>query len=173
MRTPPASEHATGAAAALVYLAVLAAFINMYLPQAILPVLGREFGVSPSTASLSVSVMILGIAVSSLVMGPLSDRIGRKPLLVGCALALTGPSLVCALAPSWPVLLAGRLVQGLFIPGLTAVGVAYIAEEFPEGRVGRLLGGYVAATVLGGLLSRVLAGLIAEAAGWRLSLIHI
>jgi YNFM family putative membrane transporter len=167
VRTLSASEHATGAEAALLYLAVLAAFVNMYLPQAILPLLGREFGVSPSTASLSVSVMILGIAVSSLLVGPLSDRVGRKPLLVGCALALGGPSLVCALAPSWSVLLAGRFCQGLLIPGLTAVSVAYIAEEFPEKRVGRLLGGYVAATVTGGLLSRVLAGLVAEAAGWR------
>lgn len=159
--------YATLAEGALLYLVVIVAFINMYLPQAILPVLARDFGVLPSTASLTVSVMILGIAVSSLLIGPLSDRIGRKPLLVGCAFGLAAPSLLCALAPNLPLLLAGRLAQGLLIPGLTAVSVAYIAEEFPQHRVGTLLGGYIAATVTGGLLSRVLSAVIADTVGWR------
>ncbi len=151
----------------LLYGSVVAAFVNMYLTQAILPVLARDFGVSPSTASLTVSVLILGIALSSLVIGPLSDRIGRKPLLAACALLLGLPSLLCALAPTLPLLLLGRALQGLLIPGLTAVSVAYIAEEFAPGRVGVWLGGYISANVLGGLLSRVTSGLIAESVGWR------
>ncbi len=152
---------------ALLYLTVIAAFINMYLTQAILPTLARDFGVSPSTASLTLSVMILGIAVSSLVVGPLSDRVGRKPLLIGCALGLSVPSLLCAAAPNLPLLLGGRLLQGLLIPGLTAVSVAYIAEEFAPERVKVWLGGYIAATVLGGLLSRVLGSFLTATAGWR------
>ncbi len=111
--------------------------------------------------------MILGIAASSLVVGPVSDRVGRKPLLVGCALSLSVPSLLCAAAPTLPLLLGGRLLQGLLIPGLTAVSVAYIAEEFAPERVKAWLGGYIAATVLGGLLSRVLGGLLAATVGWR------
>ena len=139
----------------------------MYLTQAILPTLARDFGVSPSTASLTVSVLILGIAVSSLVVGPVSDRVGRKPLLVGCALGLSAPSLFCAAAPTLPLLLGGRLLQGLLIPGLTAVSVAYIAEEFAPERVKMWLGGYIAATVLGGLLSRVTGSFLTATVGWR------
>lgn len=139
----------------------------MYLTQAILPVLARDFSVSPSTASLTVSVLILGIALSSLVIGPLSDRVGRKPLLAGCALLLGLPSLLCAVAPTLPLLLLGRVLQGLLIPGLTAVSVAYIAEEFAPERVGVWLGGYISANVLGGLLSRVTSGFITDSVGWR------
>ena len=164
--TPPA-PYAPLWVGALLYLTVIAALINMYLTQAILPALARDFGVSPSTASLTVSVLILGVAVSSLVVGPVSDRVGRKPLLVGCALGLSVPSLLCAAAPNLPLLLGGRLLQGLLIPGLTAVSVAYIAEEFASERVKVWLGGYIAATVLGGLLSRVLGSLLTELVGWR------
>lgn len=164
---PPAAPYTSPLVGALLYLTVVVAFINMYLTQAILPTLARDFGVSPSTASLTVSVLILGIAVSSLVVGPLSDRVGRKPLLVGCALALSVPSLVCAAAPTLPLLLGGRLLQGLLIPGLTAVSVAYIAEEFAPERVKVWLGGYIAATVLGGLLSRVVGSVLTATAGWR------
>lgn len=159
--------YASGRVGLLLYASVVAAFINMYLTQAILPVLARDFDVSPSTASLTVSMLIGGIAASSLVVGPLSDRIGRKPLLAGCALLLTVPSLLCAAAPTLPLLILGRTLQGVLIPGLTAVSVAYIAEEFAPERVGLWLGGYISANVLGGLLSRVLSGLIADTVGWR------
>lgn len=170
------STYAPGRVGLLLYASVVAAFINMYLTQAILPALARDFGVSPSTASLTVSVLIFGIAVSSLLIGPLSDRVGRKPLLAGCALLLTVPSLLCAAAPSLPLLVLGRALQGVLIPGLTAVSVAYIAEEFAPERVGLWLGGYISANVLGGLLSRVLSGFLAdtvapEFGGWRLAFV--
>lgn len=161
------SEYASPRVGLLLYGSVVAAFVNMYLTQAILPVLSRDFGVSPSSASLTVSVLILGIAFSSLVIGPLSDRVGRKPLLAGCALLLGIPSLLCAFAPTLPLLLLGRTLQGLLIPGLTAVSVAYIAEEFAPEHVGVWLGGYISANVLGGLLSRVVSGFVADTVGWR------
>lgn len=139
----------------------------MYLPQPILPVLSREFGVAASTASLSISALILSLAVASLLIGPLSDRWGRKPVIAGCTLLLVVPSLLCAFAPTMNTLLLFRFLQGLLLPGLTAVSVVYIAEEFPADRVSTLLGGYIAATVAGGLLSRVLSGAVTELLGWR------
>lgn len=152
--------------AALLYAAVITGFIAMYLPQPILPQLAQAFDVSPSAASLSIGMLVMSIAVASLFVGPLSDRIGRKPVLVSCALFLAVPSLGCAFAQDLPSLLFWRAMQGLCIPGLIAVSVAYIAEEFPQ-QAGTLLGGYIAATVSGGLLSRILSGSIADAFGWR------
>jgi YNFM family putative membrane transporter len=152
---------------ACLYGSVVAAFVAMYLPQPILPVLAREFDVSASAASLAVSALILGLAAASLVWGPVSDRWGRKPVIVGCAFALVVPSLFCALAPTLWSLALFRFWQGVLLPGLTAVSVVYIAEEFEPEQVSTLLGGYIAATVSGGLLSRVLAGAVTEAADWR------
>ena len=139
----------------------------MYLPQPILPLLAQTFGVSASTASLTISALVSSLAVASLLVGPLSDRVGRRPLLVGCTLLLALPSLACAFAPTLGVLLGLRLFQGALVPGVTAVGIAFLAEEAPPERVGTLLGGYIAATVTGGLLSRVLSGAVSEAYGWR------
>ena len=152
---------------ALLYAAVVAAFIAMYTPQAVLPVIAKDLSVSPSAASLSVSVLIFGIAGASLLMGPISDRLGRKPLLVGCMLALSIPSLLCAFAPSLTTLLIWRFLQGCLVPGITAVTVSYLSEEFASSRTGALVGGYIGATVFGGLVSRVLSGFVTESFGWR------
>jgi MFS transporter, YNFM family, putative membrane transport protein len=154
------------ATALLLYLAATTAFVAMYLPQPILPVLARDFGVSPSAASLTVSALIFSLALSSLLIGPMSDRIGRKPLMAAALILLAVPSLLCAFAPNITVLLLLRFLQGMLLPGITAISVAYIAEEFPPQWLGPLLGGYIASNVLGGLLSRVLSGFTAEAFGW-------
>ena len=157
----------TWRAAALLYATVASGFIAMYLPQPILPVLAEEFGVAPSTASLTISALVLSLAASSLVIGPLSDRWGRKVVIQGCAFLLVVPSALCAFAPSIGTLLLFRFLQGFLLPGLTAISVAYIAEEFPPHRVSTLVGGYIAATVAGGLLSRILSGAVTELFGWR------
>ncbi len=151
----------------LLYAAVVAAFIAMYTPQAVLPVMARDLSVSPSAVSLSVSLLIFGIAGASLVMGPLSDRIGRKPMLVGCTLLLSVPSILCAFAPNLTTLLIWRFLQGCLVPGITAVTVTYLTEEFERGRSSALIGGYIGATVFGGLISRVLSGFVTDLFGWR------
>lgn len=139
----------------------------MYTPQAVLPVLASDLLVSPSAASLSVSVLIFGIAGASLVMGPLSDRLGRKPVLVGCTLLLSLPSLLCALAPNLTTLLVWRFLQGCLVPGITGITVTYLSEEFEGERTGTLIGGYIGVTVFSGLISRVLSGFVTESFGWR------
>lgn len=155
--------------AALLYATVASGFIAMYLPQPILPVLADEFGVVPSIASLTISALVASLAGASLIIGPLSDRWGRKIVIQGCAFLLVIPSLLCAAAPSIGLLLLFRFLQGFLLPGLTAVSVAYIAEEFPPERVSTLVGGYIAATVAGGLLSRILSGAVTEVFSWRLA----
>ncbi len=151
----------------LLYAAVVAAFIAMYTPQAVLPVIARDLSASPSAVSLTVSLLIFGIAGASLVTGPLSDRVGRKPMLVGCTLLLSVPSLLCAFAPNLGVLLVWRFLQGCLVPGITAVTVTYLTEEFERGRSSALIGGYIGATVFGGLVSRVLSGFVTDLFGWR------
>jgi YNFM family putative membrane transporter len=149
------------------YAATAAVFADMYLTQPLLPVLGREFGVPPATAGLTISAVVLMIALASSSYGPLGDAWGRKPVMVWSCALLAIPTLLCAVAPSLAVLVLLRGLQGLFVPGLTAVAVAYIGDRAPETSIGTAVGGYIGATVMGGLIGRVLSGFVADALHWR------
>ena len=142
-------------------------FANMYLTQPILPVLSQEFNLAPSTAGLSISIVVLMIAVGSLAAGPLSDRIGRKPIMVWSSLLLAFPTLLGAFAPSFTLLLVCRALQGLLIPGLTAVAVAYLGEIVAPEALGETVGGWIAANVVGGFLGRLASGIVTDFWGWR------
>ncbi len=149
------------------YAAAVVVFGDMYLTQPILPILSQEFGIAPATAGLSVSAVVLLIAVASVSYGSLSDSLGRKPVMVWSTALLTLPTLLCALAPSFGALLAFRALQGLFIPGLTAVAVAYLGDLVEPRALGAAVGGWIAANVAGGLVGRVGSGLITDVYGWR------
>lgn len=153
------------------YCAGVIVFSDMYLTQPILPQLSVTFNVAPATAGLTVSVVVLMIAFGSLAVGPLSDRLGRQPVMAGSCLLLGLPTLLCALAPSFELLLFWRALQGLCIPGLTAVAVAYLGDHLPPSALGRAVGGWIAANVAGGLSGRVFGGLISDSLGWRMSFI--
>ena len=105
-------------------------FINLYAPQPLLPELRDVYGVSTLVVSLVMSVATLALAGALLVFGPLSDAIGRGGIM-RVTLLLTGLcSLGLALAPSFEVLLALRLVQGFVLGGLPAVAIAWMGDEF-------------------------------------------
>lgn len=163
------SEPATasGSRAVALYLTGFVAFVGLYLPQPILPRLAQDFGVSAQEASGLISATIVGIALASPLVGVVSDRFGRRAILIGSALGLGLVTLACALAPTFVALLAGRFVQGVMLPGLFAVGVAYVSEALPAGTMSTVAGVYVAATVVGGMFGRVLAGSLADVLSWR------
>jgi MFS transporter, YNFM family, putative membrane transport protein len=152
-------------------LGTAAVFANMYSTQAILPQLGRAFHQPPAMAGLTVSLLVLAVAFGALVAGPLSDRLGRKPVMLGVSALLVIPTALCALAPNFGTLLAGRTLQGLLMPGLTSVAVVYIAELFPPNRRGTAMGIYVGGQVLGGLLARGASATLADRLGWRPALL--
>ena len=153
------------------YSTAVIVFSDMYITQPILPLLSQEFGVAPATAGLSVSAVVLLIALASTIYGPLSDQLGRKRVMVGSCLLLAIPTLLCAFAPSFRLLLLGRALQGLCIPGLTAVAVAYLGDTVPPAALGRSVGGWIAANVAGGLTGRVASGLITDFLGWRMAFV--
>jgi MFS transporter, YNFM family, putative membrane transport protein len=152
---------------AALYSATVACYADMYITQPVLPVLSREFGVAPAQAGLTVSAVVLAIAVASTFYGPLSDALGRKRVMVGAAALLAVPTALCAATRSFAPLLALRAAQGALIPGVTAVSIAYAGDHVGQRRLTVVVGGMIAASVAGGLLGRVAGGLIADAAGWR------
>jgi YNFM family putative membrane transporter len=153
------------------FLGTAGVFADMYTTQSILPVLGRTFGLSPAAAGLTISSVVLAVAGGSLVAGPLSDRIGRKPVIVGAATLLIVPTLLCGLAPSFASLVGLRALQGFLMPGLTSVMIVYVNERFPSTSRGTAMGVYVSGQVLGGLLARFASAMLTDALGWRRALI--
>lgn len=143
---------------------------TMYSTQAVLPELSRDFDVSPSTAGLTVSVVVVAVAAGAWVWGPVSDRYGRKRTLVAASGLLVLPTIGAALAPSFESLLVFRALQGLCMPGLLAVGLPYVAEAFVPRLGSRAMGYYVAALIAGGLVGRVGVALLTAAAEWRVAL---
>jgi YNFM family putative membrane transporter len=149
------------------YVVAISVYADMYITQPILPLISREFGVAPATAGLTVSSVVLAIALASSAYGPLGDSFGRKRVMAATCLLLAIPTLACAFAPSFGVLLAMRALQGLLIPGVTALAVAYIGDQFAAADLGALVGSFISATVAGGLIGRVVSGLIADVFSWR------
>ncbi len=145
-------------------------FAVTYSTQAILPELGRDFHVSPSRAGLSVSVVVLALAAGAWLWGPFSDRVGRRRSIVLASALVVAPAIGAAVAPTFPVLLLFRALQGLCMPGLLAAAVPYVAEAFAPRIGGRAMGYYVTALVAGGLIGRLGVGLLTAALGWRAAL---
>ncbi len=152
---------------AVVFALVCAAFVNIYITQPILSVLEDQFHASILQVSFSVSAVLLGIALANLPFGALADRwpVGRLVLLGGSVIALAG--LVCSVTDSLSVLIAARFVQGAFVPALTTCLAAHLARLLPAASLNVVMGSYVAATVLGGMLSRLLGGYVFPPAHWR------
>jgi len=151
----------------LVFALVGAVFTTVYIPQPVLPVLRAQFGVGEGAASLTVSAVVLGIALANLPFGALADRLPIRPILLTGGLVIAAAGLASALAPTLPLLVAARFVQGLFIPSLTTCLVAYLARVMPAERLNVVMGSYVSATVVGGLSGRLLGGFLLPAEHWR------
>ena len=152
------------------FFAGLATFAQLYGVQPLLPALSATFGVDAATSSLAVSAATLVLAFSNLAAGSLSERWGRKSIMVA-ALAGSGLlTLAVAIASNWHVLLILRALQGALLGGAPAVAMAYLAEEIGPAGLGFAMGLYVAGTAFGGMAGRVVTGFVAEYAGWRVAL---
>ncbi len=150
-----------------VALVGLCAFLQLYAPQSLLPLFAGEFGASPAAASLTVSATTPAVALVAPFAGALADRIGRRRMIVGAVFVLALPTLLVATAGSLDELVLWRFLQGLLLPPIFAVAVAYIGEEWPADAVASVIGIYTAGAALGGFLGRFVAGIAADQLGWR------
>jgi predicted MFS family arabinose efflux permease len=150
-------------------LAGVCAFLTLYAPQPVLPLLARRFQVSAAQISSVVSATTFGVALSAPFAGMIADRIGRKRLIVVSLFGLAVTTMLCATAASLNILLIWRFLAGVFTPGIIASVLAYIAEEWAGRGAAKATAMYVSGTVLGGFIGRMLTGLLAENGGWNLA----
>src|SRR5438128_1733165 len=156
---------------AVVFALVATTFLTIYVTQPVLPVLKEEFGVTPGIASLTVSAVVLGIALANLPFGVLADRFPIRPIVLGGGAVVALTSLACALTENIGLLVAARFLQGLFIPSMSTCLAAYLSRALPPDRLAVVRGCYVSATVAGGLGGRLLGGFVFPAEHWRLAFV--
>lgn len=149
----------------------LASFQALYCTQALLPVLSEDMAISPATAALTVSAATGALACAIVPVSVLSERFGRRTVIVIGAIAATVLGLALSAAPSIGALIALRLVQGAIVAAVPAVAMTYVSEEIHRDHVPRVMGLYVAGTTVGGLLGRIIPSIVLEFAGWRTALL--
>nr|WP_043599874.1 Bcr/CflA family efflux MFS transporter [Cellulomonas flavigena] len=138
---------------------------DIYLPS--LPEVAQDLGTSAAAVQLTMTGMLVGGAVGQLVIGPLSDRFGRRaPVLVGVALHVL-VSLLCAVAPAIVPLVALRVAQGFFNASATVVAMAVIRDRFTGADASRLMSRLMLVIGAAPLFAPSLGGLIAGQWGWR------
>src|SRR5215469_4869012 len=144
-----------------------AAFVNLYSPQALLPELAREFHVGPGEISALMTAGTAAIALSAPFTGALADVAGRKRLIAAAMFSVVVATLIMTFAGNVPQLTVWRFVQGLLLPPIFTVAVAYIGDEWPPADVARVAGIYISGSAIGGFCGRFIPGLLTDIIGWR------
>ena len=142
-------------------------FLNLYSPQPLLPSLARDFGVGASEISGIMTASTLAIALTAPFSGALADMLGRKRVITSAMLAAVIPMVGVAFAGDVSSLIAWRFLQGLLLPLIFVVTVAYIGDEWPPTEVAGAAGIYVMGSSVGGFCGRLIPGILADLLGWR------
>ncbi len=140
---------------------------NVYYAQPLLDAIGREFGLSEAAVGVVVTATQLGCALALLFVVPLGDLLDRRRLMIGQLGLLVLALAAVAVAPAAPWLLAGMVALGLLGTAMTQGLLALSAALAAPGERGRVVGAAQGGVVTGLLLARVLAGVVADAWGWR------
>ncbi|CDO21377.1 major facilitator family protein transporter [Mycolicibacterium mageritense DSM 44476 = CIP 104973] len=158
---------------AALFCAGVATFAQLYSPQSVLPLLARDLKIGAADAALAISAATIGLAVGVIPWAALADRIGRVQVMTVSVSAATVLGLLVPFAPTYHLLLTGRVLEGLVLAGVPAVAVAYLTEEINAGHAARAAGTYVAGTTIGGLAGRLVTGPVAEVTSWRVGVLTV
>jgi DHA1 family bicyclomycin/chloramphenicol resistance-like MFS transporter len=166
---PPESPHARPPTAPLALIAAITAlaFCALHMVVPALPMLAAAFASGPAEVQLVVTLYFLGIAAGQLVYGPVSDRFGRRPvLLAGLGLFLAGTAL-CALAGSLPALVCGRVLQALGGCAGLVLGRAIIRDVSDRDGAAQGIALMMMTMSLASAVSPLVGAYAAEWFGWR------
>lgn len=141
--------------------------ISLYMLVPMLPQLATRFGEDISVAQLTVSLYMVGMAGSQLVMGPLSDRFGRRPVLICCFALVVAANIACIFAETLPQLIAARVAQATGGAAGMVISRAIIRDLYPRHRVGGMISLVIAVMMIAQMLSPLTGGMIDHLFGWR------
>lgn len=144
---------------------------DMYLPS--LPDIARLLGASSAQVQLTVSAYLIGFAAGQIIYGPVSDRHGRKPVLIGAIALYCAASLACALSTSIEMLIVARAFQALGGSGGIVLTRAIVRDIYSGAHAGRELSVIGSVMALAPVLAPILGGLIQTAFGWRVTFLAL
>ena len=138
---------------------------DMYLPS--LPALVADFGSDVPTVQLTLSAFLVAFAVAMLAYGPLSDRFGRRPVLIGAITVYLVASVACALAPSIEWLIAARVLQAVGCCAGPVLGRAVVRDVYGRDRAATVLSYMGTAMALAPAIGPIAGGWLQVAYGWQ------
>lgn len=145
-------------------------FALLYCVQPLMPLMAQQFTLSAAESSWVLSISTLTMAISLVLGGALSDRIGRKALMSASMVGGGACTLLCAFAQDFTQLLVLRALLGVALGGMPAVAMAYLGEEIAPQSLGVSIGVYIGGSALGGMSSRVMTSVVADVSSWRFAL---
>lgn len=145
-------------------------FAVLYSTQPLLPYLSKEFHVSPATSSLSLSATTITLAVSLLIVGSLSEALGRKSIMTFSMFSASILAILTGFVPNFHCLLMLRILQGFVLSGLSAIAMAYLSEEIEQKSLGIAMGMFISGNSLGGMFGRIIIGIFTDIFNWRVAL---
>lgn len=148
-------------------------FAILYVVQPILPDLTAYYGVTPTTASLSLSITTFTLAVSMLIFGSISEAVGRKNIMIVSMLTASILCIFTAFSPTFGSLIVMRALQGVALAGLPSIAMAYLGEEIHPRSLPGAMGLYISGNALGAVFGRVFSGITAGLWGWQYGLIGV
>ena len=150
-----------------------ATFALLYCVQPMMPVLSHEFSINAAQSSLILSVATGMLAIGLLITGPISDRLGRKPVMVTALFCAALFTMISALMPTWEGILLTRALVGLSLSGLAAVAMTYLSEEIHPQHIGLAMGLYIGGNAIGGMSGRLITGVLVDFVSWHTAMLII
>lgn len=142
-------------------------FAIMYSPQPLISLFSKEYGISPATASASISLSTISLAIGMLFVSILSNKWGRKKVM-SVSLVLTSVlAILSSFTNNFSLFLVIRFLEGITIAGFPSIAMAYLNEEFSPKAIGTVIGSYVAGTAIGGFTGRIVIGALTDLFNWH------
>jgi YNFM family putative membrane transporter len=150
-----------------------ATFALLYCVQPMMPALSHEFSINAAQSSLILSVATAMLALGLLITGPISDRLGRKPVMVAALFCAALATIASGLMPTWEGILLMRALVGLSLSGLAAVAMTYLSEEIHPQHIGLAMGLYIGGNAIGGMSGRLIIGVLIDFVSWHTAMLII
>ncbi|WP_343192593.1 MFS transporter [Buchnera aphidicola (Taiwanaphis decaspermi)] len=148
-------------------------FAILYCVQPILPIFSKIFHLTPTHASLSLSVTTITMALGMLFTGPISDYIGRKKIMISSLVTASLLTILCSFMNNWKHIILIRSITGLSLSGVTAVAMSYLSEEIHPKLLAFAIGLYISGNSLGGFFGRFITSFLSIYFCWKIALLII
>src|SRR5262249_27650796 len=145
--------------------------VDLYLPS--MPAIAEALAAPPAHVQLTISLYLVGFAIGQIIYGPISDRVGRKPVIIISFALYCAATLICLVAASIAVLVAGRFLQALGVSGAVVVVRAVVRDMYEGARAGRQLSSMSMLMGFAPIIAPISGGVLQTVFGWRAGFVFL